>query len=188
MPSSSHGKQPTPHYNHLYVEIKGPVRLHPRSNFCTTEFFLQGGRPRKSPTLRPKPVRLPPITAALGAGPSRGVRSGIKSGYCQLNSPGAPTATFGGPPHPLRLGREQSAPAAHGRRSGRGQQPPRSRWRRIPQSQNLTSLRHLGRRKGIERKYTQRMLGYELLRPAHCGHVTRNLLNPPLPRGRRAIT
>lgn len=46
-----------------------------------------------------------------------------------------------GPPLPLRPGGEQSATAVHGRRSGRDQEPPRDRWRRIPQI--LTSLRHL---------------------------------------------
>lgn len=52
----------------------------------------------------------------------------------------------------------------------------------FPQSQNLTALRHLGRRKGIERKYKQSMLGYELLCPPHCRHVTGSSLFPPPPR------
>lgn len=44
-----------PHYYHPYVELKGPGRLNPRSNFCSTAFFLQSGN-RTSPA----PVQLPP--------------------------------------------------------------------------------------------------------------------------------
>lgn len=86
-----------PHYSHPYVEIMGPGRLNPRSNFCNTEFFLQGG----NRTQVPHQSNFHHTTAALGAEAYCGVRFGMMCGFYQLRSPGLPTATFEGPSRAL---------------------------------------------------------------------------------------
>lgn len=160
-------RHPVPTANSQFLTITAlTLRLRGLSHSILAPIFA----PRSSPCKTGDRTRRPlwglsqwhfDITpAAPRAEGPRGVCSKLLSGSCQLNSPGPPPRRFRGallvlsrrPPLRLRPGGEQSVPAAHGRRSGRGQQPPRDRWRRILKSQNLTSLRHLERRKGTERK------------------------------------